>query len=790
MFSVIFLPSVPLDILTRGPLALKAYKEALARGETSVRRVPLMLIGQGGAGKTSTKKSLKGICFDPEEDSTVGIDVDPSYFKVSTETWRTGEQGQDQNSDTAVYLDYHLARCIADSLKTQENSTQRNTDTNFLDPETIEVPGQPITTQESREGEDIKTPSTVQKEEAAVAERFPRGDLNDNGKKLIQESHRLSLSTVPEEVAAVAEQFLRGDVDDSTEDIYFTFWDFAGQSVYYVTHPLFLATRAMFLLVYDLSLNPDDEAKPVLKQGVFEESEESYDLKTNFDYLDFWMKSVASLARGQAEGSRLEETPSVKLPPVFLVCTHADKPYGRGDPRKLARKIFGCLKRKPYGAHLCDVFWIDNTSLSVNNSDCPEVVRLRQEIIAVAKELPFINETIPINWLKFEKALQAKKEVGNKRISLESAKDIAKNDCNIVDEKEFETLMNYLHDIRSLIHYEDTVRLNTLVVLDPQWLVDVFKKVITVKPYDPQEKEFLHLWRKLESTGVLDENLVAHVWGPLFEDKETLESLIGIMERFSLLCPWSVHASSNRQYLVPSMLMSCPTTELLELVESANIPSLFVKFSNGEVPPAFFSRLVVQFIQWGRERFWSEETPQLFIGFARFYTSEEKCSVIFICHSSSVEVVVQGENSAPFLPSSGEETCARRVCRQLSLILECMRNQFPWLENMTYEMCVICPVCSKEREVAFCQTHGEKICKQEQCLHFWTVSELCSDTRNIYCRRSAVAQDTTVEIRQFSPWFPAPKEQVTELYLYWGILWSREISLIADSLSIPARPVP
>ena len=790
MFSVIFLPSVPLDILTRGPLALKAYKEALARGKTSLKRVPLMLIGQGGAGKTSTKKSLKGIRFDPNEDRTVGIDVDPSHFKVSTETWRTGEQGNDKNSDTAIYLDYHLARCIADSLKTQENSTQRNTDTNFLDPETIEVPGQPITTQESREGEDIKTPSTVQKEEAAVAERFPRGDLNDNGKKLIQESHRLSLSTVPEEVAAVAEQFLRGDVDDSTEDIYFTFWDFAGQSVYYVTHPLFLATRAMFLLVYDLSLNPDDEAKPVLKQGVFEESEESYDLKTNFDYLDFWMKSVASLARGQAEGSRLEETPSVKLPPVFLVCTHADKPYGRGDPRKLARKIFGCLKRKPFGAHLCDVFWIDNTSLSANNSDCPEVVRLRHEIIAVAKELPFINETIPINWLKFENALQAKKEVGNKRISLESARDIAKNDCNIVDEKEFETLMNFLHDIRSLIHYEDTVRLNTLVVLDPQWLVDVFKKVITVKPYDPQEKEFLHLWRKLESKGVLDEKLVAHVWGPLFEDKETLESLIGIMERFSLLCPWSVHASSNSQYLVPSMLMSCPTTELLDLVESANIPSLFVKFSNGEVPPAFFSRLVVQFIQWGRERFWSEETPQLFRGFARFYTSEDACSVIFICHSSSVEVVVHGGNSAPFLPSSGEETCARRVCRQLSLILECMRSQFPWLENMTYEMCVICPVCSKEREVAFCQTHGEKICKQEQCLHFWTVSELCSDTRNIYCRRSAVAQDTTVEIRQFSPWFPAPKEQVTELYLYWGILWSREISLIADSLSIPARPVP
>ena len=152
-----------------------------------------MLIGQGGAGKTSTKKSLKGICFDPNEARTDGIDVDPSHFKVSTETWRTGEQGNDKNSDAAVYLDYHLARCIADSLKTQETSIQRNTERDSLDSEIIEVPEQPITTEESRDKD--------QKEEAAAAKRSSRGDLNDDS---------FSLSTVPEEVAAVTERFLRG----------------------------------------------------------------------------------------------------------------------------------------------------------------------------------------------------------------------------------------------------------------------------------------------------------------------------------------------------------------------------------------------------------------------------------------------------------------------------------------------------------------------------------------------------------------------------------------------------
>ncbi len=42
-----------------------------------------MLIGQERSGKTSLKKSLKGQVFNPDEDSTDGIAVDPSHFSVN-----------------------------------------------------------------------------------------------------------------------------------------------------------------------------------------------------------------------------------------------------------------------------------------------------------------------------------------------------------------------------------------------------------------------------------------------------------------------------------------------------------------------------------------------------------------------------------------------------------------------------------------------------------------------------------------------------------------------------------
>ena len=44
-----------------------------------------MLIGQDRAGKTSLKKSLIGLPFNRHENSTEGIEVDPSIFQVHTD---------------------------------------------------------------------------------------------------------------------------------------------------------------------------------------------------------------------------------------------------------------------------------------------------------------------------------------------------------------------------------------------------------------------------------------------------------------------------------------------------------------------------------------------------------------------------------------------------------------------------------------------------------------------------------------------------------------------------------
>ena len=791
---------VPPEINLRGKLALEIYNKALTEGKTSVRRVPVMLIGQDHSGKTSLKKSLQGIPFNPDEDSTIGIDVDPAYFKVTTEIWKTGESDQATSSATPISFDHQVARLVVNdlrketfvreggSVKTMQPSDKPLVDTvsssahvssdvpispHFSAKLTKNVPSneKPGEDAESiQASKDSRLRDRKDVPDASVQEKLNRND------RIEGHSPR-----VPDEIATLIKKILQ-DVEEmeDEEDIYSVLWDFGGQSVYYATHPLFLTAKAMYLLVCDLSRDPQGEAKTVAKQGMSTRIEDSWDAKTNLAHLNFWMTSISSLASEDEHHQRhpgpesgvLPET----LPPVFLVCTHADEPFREANPFSLALELLHALQEKPYKTQLCEDVFVVNNRISGLGEGCSEVARLRSKILAAAKELPQMKEVIPVKWLKYEKALQTTKKEGYECISLEMAKQIASDVCNINDDQEMLTLLNFLHDQRILIHFDDTDLLNKLVVLDPQWLVDVFKKVITVKPYHREKKEIRTLWKKLETEGILEERLLHHVWSPLL-DQETADSLIEIMEKFCLLCPRSTSdASCGKQYLVPSMLMSHPPQDVINLITSAQIPSFFIKFESGLVPPGLFPRLVLQFLQWGKDEYWSQENPQLFLNFARFFTSgDEDCSVILLCHSSYIEVVVHRGNFSPELAGglkstmnisadnhhdTFEASCARAVRRQLGLLLECMRKEFCWMRNMKYEVRFMCPVCCQGGSVKYCCTHHKKACTQEECLHFWSEFDLRSDKQVIRCRRCPTVQNDRVKVKGFSPWFATPGGEV------------------------------
>ena len=75
-----------------------------------------MLIGQDRAGKTSLKKFLLGIPFDPEEESTVGIKVDPTKLEVEVDQVKNWQFTEHKKLDLSEYGE-DIAKITAKHMK-------------------------------------------------------------------------------------------------------------------------------------------------------------------------------------------------------------------------------------------------------------------------------------------------------------------------------------------------------------------------------------------------------------------------------------------------------------------------------------------------------------------------------------------------------------------------------------------------------------------------------------------------------------------------------------------------
>ena len=137
------------------------------------------------------------------------------------------------------------------------------------------------------------------------------------------------------------------------------------------------------------------------------------------------------------------------------------------------------------------------------------------------------------------------------------------------------TMLQFYHDLGVLIYNPEPgaldAALQNMIILRPQWLVDVFKKIMLVNQADIEvsswrklsfsqnygqfsnliwiwylihEKmsrlmyafiplQFAPSWKRLQEQGILEDKLVNHLWAETLEQKP---ALLGLMEKFDLLC--------------------------------------------------------------------------------------------------------------------------------------------------------------------------------------------------------------------------------------------------------------
>lgn len=789
----------PREILTRGFEAMQAYDQACTHGTQPVFRTRLMLVGKDRVGKTSLKRALMGQHHNASEESTDGIDLSAScsFNLVNRSSWKLAIKGdttareermQDRldlgvlGGPEGLEEEYHQA--VAANI-VQELVFQRCTS---REPSTTSVPSfTPIaSSNNNNSARTLRSTSFTRSVNASAFTRNsgsggstttqklrPTAHVDSSGTSL-QESTSTSFlsktelelsSEVPERVAQLVQEMLEdlqwrnseannlacaGGVSEKQvslekqKNVVMNIWDFAGQAVYYTTHQVFLTSRAVYVIVFNLC---DDLSPPV-----FEETSrmEDKDDLTTLEYMDFWMHSIHSHA---AENTSDSMDSSMLSPPIVVVGTHRNSLHD--DPTTRAQmveekfsELLDFLTGKPYTHHLVTPFFAVENSLKGDE----EIMKVKEEIEKVAGQQPYMGEQMPLRWLRCEQELTQQADNGCNCATLSQVSEMARNH-GVDTNEELSTMLTFYHDLGVLIHYgamrdgsstHDSVLANT-VVLSPQWLTHKFRHVVTgTRPIGDEWKLKRDKWEQLETHGVLDVCLLRALWPG---EDQYRPVLLGLMQKLDLLCPLASSVSpadsgEAQKYSIPMRLPPCFDIDSIYIQTADDV--VFCLDFYGFLPDGLFFRIMNRTLRWSQERGGRDQCLRRRV--ARFYFDPDHDLVIHLTprqHRIKVVVMNVGQQEATSFKRKDKpkpETCAL-VRNFLESTLVDLRHL--WMKRIGYQICVACP-CER-----ICEEHKTEACPMDSCQHFLNLDE-CLSSKVVCCDHRRVKTD------RFQDWFPKP----------------------------------
>ena len=83
-----------------------------------------------------------------------------------------------------------------------------------------------------------------------------------------------------------------------------------------------------------------------------------------------------------------------------------------------------------------------------------------------------------LRWFNFERVVDALVAKQTYFMGIDRLLSVIEQVCHIKDEKEVTTMLNFYHDLGVIVKRGQTV------VLQARWLIDLFKQLITVRPFD------------------------------------------------------------------------------------------------------------------------------------------------------------------------------------------------------------------------------------------------------------------------------------------------------------------
>ncbi|XP_067849067.1 uncharacterized protein [Heptranchias perlo] len=300
----------------------------------------------------------------------------------------------------------------------------------------------------------------------------------------------------------------------------FRYYDFGGHVEYQQMHMPFLPNNAVYLLVVNLNLELNDtlpaKERPLRGQKVIDAC--GFTVK---EYLDYWIKCISSLCRDSNTMHR-----------VILVGTFANDCR---NAEEALHTIYSYLQKYlPTSVLYAQKFAVDN---SVDHDQGTGYTELRSAIDKLTRQVAFEDGIVLYHANLYYQILHCtEKYLMCSDMYLpwyEKMGNPQGLEVSSTDKKHHVQAALQVLNCMKFAYYSDPI-----LVLDPQWLIDLMAALIPINCMLPPKIQTAPFpiqreWMKLVNTGKFSENLLQYIWSN--EILKLKDELLDILKSLNLV---------------------------------------------------------------------------------------------------------------------------------------------------------------------------------------------------------------------------------------------------------------
>ncbi|CAC5388672.1 unnamed protein product [Mytilus coruscus] len=356
-------------------------------------------------------------------------------------------------------------------------------------------------------------------------------------------------------------------------------WDFGGQKIYHMTHQLFITSRGTFLLIFNGSKDIHEEIPGYIELPGCQNK------RNAAVYLIHWVNSVLTYCKTFAEKE--------EYPKILCVATHKDLVKGDVEEQRclLENSIEKLFENHGGKKHLQykPLIFVD-----ARNKEDEEIATLKKQLVDIALDHPRCGELMPTKFVPLELQLARKVEENKKILTMDELNDINKqNEKMALTPAQLKSFLKVNHALGKLIYF-DEAGLREYVIIDPVFLVDVLRSIVTDDQFWPVHlKEIL---KALKESGKLFKQDLYEIWKQdcFREISPHKDYIVEMLVHLDIICRQKDDDEGSDFFLVPCMIST--KRKESQKIEFDRSIHLAYKFKEEVVPPAILYRFIATFI--------------------------------------------------------------------------------------------------------------------------------------------------------------------------------------------------